>query len=72
MNFDAISDGCVLVGGKMTLLGVKVITLEADVSNVVVHGEAKCAWVVFPLEIYAGVQITLPFFSDIIVFFEGI
>ena len=56
----------------MTLLGVKVITLEADVSNVVVHGEAKCAFVVFPLEIYAGVQITLPFFSDIIVFFEGI
>ena len=61
-----------LVGGKLTLLGVRVIPLEAEVGNVVVHGEAAGALGVVPLEIDASVQVTLPVFSDIIVFFEGI
>ena len=72
MNFGAISDGCLLVGGKLTLIGVRVIPLEAEVRNVVVHGEATGAAGVVPLVIDSGVQITLPVFSDVVVFFEGI
>ena len=72
MNFGAISDGCLLVGGKLTLIGVRVIPLEAEVRNVVVHGEATGAAGVVPLEIYSGIQVTLPVFNDIIVFFESI
>ena len=56
----------------MTLLGVRVIPLEAEVGNVVVRGEATGALGVVPLEIDAGVQVTLPVFGDIVVFFEGI
>ena len=72
LNFGAITDGCVLVGGKLTLLGVRVIPLEAQVGNVVIRGEATGALGVVPLENDAGVQITLPVLGDIIVFFEGI
>ena len=72
MNLGAIDDGCVLVGGKLTLLGVRVIPLEAQVGNVVIRGEATSALGVVPLENDAGVQITLPVLGDIIVFFEGI
>ena len=72
MNFGAISDGCVLVGGKLTILGVRLIPLEVEVGDIVVHGEATGVLGVVPLVIDSGVQITLPVFSDVIVFFEGI
>ena len=56
----------------MTLLGVSVIPLEGKVRYIVVHGEATGALGVSPLDIDSGVQVTLPVFSDTIVFFEGI
>ena len=40
MDFGAINYGCVFVGGKLTLLGVGVIPLEAEFVDVVVHGKA--------------------------------
>ena len=61
-----------LVGGKLKIFGVRVIPFEEEVDNVVFHGEATGVLGVFPLYIDAGVQVTLPVFSDIIVFFEGI
>ena len=61
-----------LVGGKLTLLGVRVIPIEAEVGDVVFHGEATGALGVVPLDIDAGIQVTFPVFSDIIVSFEGI
>ena len=72
MNFGAIENGCVLVGEKLTLFGVRVIPLEVEVGNIVVHGEVTGALGVVPLEIYAGIQVTLPVFSDITVFFKVI
>ena len=71
MNCGAIADGCVLVGGKRTLLGFRIIPLGEEVGYAVVHGEGTGALGVVPLEINAGIQITLLDFSDIIVFFEG-
>ena len=61
-----------LVGVNLTLLGFRLIPLEAEVGNVVVHFNATGALGVVPLDIDSGVQVTLSFFSDIIVFFEGI
>ena len=49
LNFGVTEDGCVLVGGKVTLLGVRVIPFEAEVGNVVVHGDATGALGVTPL-----------------------
>ena len=46
---------CVLVGGKMTLLRVGVIPLEAEVDDVVIHGKATGVMGVVPFEIYASV-----------------
>ena len=40
LDFGAINNGCVLVRGKLMLLGVGVIPLEAEISNVVIHGKA--------------------------------
>ena len=54
------------------LLGVRVIPLEAEVGDVVVHVNAIGDMGVVPFEIDASVQITLPVFSDVIVLFEGI
>ena len=45
---------CVLVGINLTLLGVGLITLEAYVGDVVIHGKATGAGVV-PFEIDASV-----------------
>ena len=70
MNFGYIYDGCVLVGGKLRLLGIRMIPLEADVDNVVVHGKATVSLGVVPLDIDAIVQVALPVFSTVIVFFE--
>ena len=60
MNLGAIDDGCVLVGGKLTLLGVRVIPLEAQVGDVVVHGKATGALGVVPFEIDVRLKTTLP------------
>ena len=72
MNFGAISDWCVLVGGNLIILWVGLIPLEVKVGNIVVYGYATGALGVVPLVIDSGVQITLPVFSDVVVFFEGI
>ena len=55
----------------MTLLGVGVITLEAEVGDVVIHGEATGAMDVVLFEIDAIIQVSFPVFSDVIVLFEG-
>ena len=54
------------------LLGVRVIPLEAEVGNVVVHGGATGALGLVPLDFDAGVQVILPVFGDNILLFEGI
>ena len=72
MDFGAINNGCVLVGGKLTLLGVGLITLQAEVGDVFFHDRATCLMGVVSLEIDASVQIALPVFSDVIVLFKGI
>ena len=72
MSFDVINNGCVLVGGNLTLLGVRVIPLEAEVGDVVVHGKSTGTMGLVPFEIDASVQITLPVFSDVVVLFESI
>ena len=56
----------------MTLLGVRVIPLDTEVGYVFVHGKAAVALGVVLIYIDADVQVTLLFFSDIMVFFEGI
>ena len=61
-----------LVGGKLTLLGIGVIPIEAEVGDVYVHDKATCALGVVPIGIDTSVQVILPVFSDIIVFFESI
>ena len=61
-----------LVGGKLTLLGVGVIPLEAEVGNVVIHGKVTGAMGVVPFEIDNSLQTSLPVFSYVIVLFEGI
>ena len=67
MDFGSINNGCVLVGGKLTLLGVWVITLEAEVDNVVIHGKVTRAMGAVPFEIDFSVYTYLPVFSDVIV-----
>ena len=53
LNFGSIENGCVLVGGKLTLLGIGVIPLEAEVGDVFFHGKATGALDVVPIEIDA-------------------
>ena len=48
------------------------ITFEAEIGNVFIHGEAEGAMSVIPLEVDDRIQITLPIFSDALVFLEGI
>ena len=72
MNLGTIYNVCVLVGENIPLIVVRLIPPEAEFGDVVVHGEAKGALGVVPLEIDAGVKVTLPVFSDVILFFEGI
>ena len=72
LDIGAIDDGSVLVRRKMAFLGVRMITFEAEIGDVFIHGEAAGAMSVFPLEVDASIQITLPIFSDVVVFLEGI
>ena len=51
---------CVLIGVKLMLLVVRVIKLEAEVGNVVFHGEATGALCVVTLDIGSDIQVTLP------------
>ena len=55
MDFGAINNGYVLVGGNLTLLGVRLIPFEAEVNDVVIHGKATGAMGVFPFDINASV-----------------
>ena len=72
LDIGAIDDGSVLVRGKLAFLGVRMISFEAEIGDVVIHGEAAGALSVIPLEVDASIQITLPIFSDFVVFLEGI
>ena len=55
MDFGSIINGCVLLGGKLMLLGAGVIPLKAEVGNIVIHGKATCAMGIFSFEIDAKV-----------------
>ena len=55
MEFDGINNGCMLVGENMTLLGVRVIPLDAEVGDVVIHDRATGAMGVVPFEIDSSV-----------------
>ena len=50
------------------------VKLYPEVGNVVVHSKAGCALgangVVVPLQVDAGVKISLPVHCDVVVFFE--
>ena len=61
-----------LVGEKLTLLGVGLIPLEAEVGDVFINDKATGAMGVVPFDIDTSVQITFPVFRDVIVLFEGI
>ena len=54
-DFGTINNGCVLVGVNMTLLGVGVVPLEAEVDDVVIHGKATGVMGVVPFDIDASV-----------------
>ena len=55
MYFGTINNGDVLVGGNLTLLGVRLIPFEAEVNDVVIHGKATGVMGVFPFDINASV-----------------
>ena len=59
-------------GGDLTLIGVEVIPLEAEVGNLIIHGNTTRAMNVVPFYIDTRVQTSLPVFSDVIMTFEGI
>ena len=68
LDIGAIDDGSVLVRGKLAFLGVRMISFEAEINDVVIHGDAADARSVIPLEVDASIQITLPTFGDVVVF----
>ena len=72
LDIGAIDDGSVPVRGKLAFLGVRMIPFEAESGDVVIHGEAADALGVIPLEVDAGIQTTLSFFGDVVVFLAGI
>ena len=72
MDLGAIDDGSVLVRVKLAFLGVRMIPFEAEIGDVVIRGEAAGALSVIPLEVDAGIQTTLSFFGDVVVFLAGI
>ena len=72
LDIGAIDDGSVLVRGKLAFLGVRMISFEAEINYVVIHGDAADARSVIPLEVDASIQTTLQIFIDVVVFLERI
>ena len=74
MNFGSIDYWCVFVWGGLRLCGVVVVVFHSKVCNIVIYGEADRALgvngVVVPLQINARVKVSLPVFSEFIVFGE--
>ena len=75
MNFDSIDYRCVVVRGVLQISGVGVVVFHSKVCNIVIHGEADRALgvngFVVPIQINAGVKVSLPFLSEVIVFGES-
>ena len=71
LNFGSIYYRYVFVRGLLQISGVRVVVSYSKVCNIVIHGEADRALgvngVVFPLQINAGVKVSLPVFSEFIV-----
>ena len=71
MSFGSIDFWCVFVWEVLWLPGFGVVILYSKGLNVVIHGEADRALgvngVVVPLQINAGVKVSLPVFSEFIV-----
>ena len=55
LDIGAIYDGSVLVRGKLAFIGVRMITFEAEIGDVVIYGEAAGALSVIPLEVDASI-----------------
>ena len=55
MDLGAIDYGSVPVRGNLAILGVRMISFEAESGNVVIHGKAEGAMSVIPLEVDAGI-----------------
>ena len=72
MDLGAIYDGSVTIREKLAFLGVRMIQFEAEIGDVVIHGEVAGVLSVIPLEVDSSIQITLPIFGDVVVFLEGI
>ena len=51
MDFGTINNGFVIVGGNLTLLGIEVIPLEAEFSDVVIHSKVTGVMGVVQFEI---------------------
>ena len=73
LDFGAVNDWSVFVWGVLRFPGFSVVEFDSEVGNVVVHFKVDCAlgvyWVVVPLQVDAGVKITFPVYSYVIVFF---
>ena len=54
-DLGAIDYGSVPVRGNLAILGVRMISFEAESGNVVIHGKAEGAMSVIPLEVDAGI-----------------
>ena len=72
LDLGAIDDGSVPVRIKLAFFGVRMIPFEAEIGNVVFHGEAAGVISLIPLEVDSGIQIALPIYGDVVVFLEGI
>ena len=61
MDLGTIDDGSVPVRIKLAFFGVRMIPFEAEIGDVIIHGETSGAMNVIPLEVDSGVQIALQF-----------
>ena len=75
LYFGSIYYRCLFVWGVIRFSVVGVVIFHVKVCNVVIHGEADRALgvngFVVPIQINAGVKVSLPFLSEVIVFGES-
>ena len=72
LDFGAVVDWSVLVGRVLSFLGVGMVELGAQLSDVVVHRQAAGALGVVPGEVDARVEVALFVDGDVVVFAEGV
>ena len=72
LDLGAIYYGCVFVWVILRFCGVRMVKLEAEVGNVVLHFEVASLLGVVPVKVNSIEQVSLPVISYFVVFFEGI